>query len=672
MNKTLTINLGGYVFHIDEIAFETLSNYIIAIKGHFANPETRNEIMSDVEARLADLFKIELAKGREVISEDDVAKVISVMGNPEDFGDDSENKGEKPFSNPSAFDFGIPNRRRIFRDPDERVLGGICSGIANYFGFDPVWLRLIWALSFFIFGFGLLLYIILWIILPSAKTTAEKLEMRGEPVNLQNIEKQVKEEMKDLENRVKTFGKGAKKWSQIGGQSRLTDFITDLFRLLGQIILGILKFVGGFVGLTLLIIACVFGVIFLSSVFGTMDIVNVNLNGQSFGLDIPEILNRIFVSESDKNITSIALILFALVPIFLLFYLGIRLLFKIQHNVFISWIIAALIISGITLLILPLKNLRKETKALYVTREKVAINSNLDTLFLESDPKTHSLLIPDFNDSQDGDINIKGNWNILLENETPVLVGLTHLNVVQSQSDSTWFEVIRSAKGPTKESAETRAKKIDYGISQREGKLVVNGFFTLAENEKLRNQKLTVLLHLAKGKTVFLSPNIGPIIYDLKNLSNTYDNTMLGHYWTMTMNGLACKDFQNSKSENAEEEEEEDWDGKGEITETEEIDLGNGKKEIRVKVTERNGRVTETTEIDLGGGKKEVQVKVIDKNGTLETENISAPKPPASPKIKYKKEIRIEKRNEKQESLNKFEHPKNLFERLLNNLEGLV
>ena len=95
----------------------------------------------------------------------------------------------------------------MFRDPDDKILGGVCSGIANHFDFDPLYLRGAFAVLFFAFGSGFLLYILLWIIIPKAQTTAEKLEMRGEPINVDNIKRSVEEELNDVKNRVNDLGK---------------------------------------------------------------------------------------------------------------------------------------------------------------------------------------------------------------------------------------------------------------------------------------------------------------------------------------------------------------------------------------------------------------------------------------------------------------------------------
>ena len=97
---------------------------------------------------------------------------------------------------------GGKRSKRFFRDPDEKVIAGVCSGIAAYFHLDPVWVRLIFVISIFFGGFGFLLYMIFWIIVPEAETTSDKLEMRGEKINISNIEKSVREELNELRSRV--------------------------------------------------------------------------------------------------------------------------------------------------------------------------------------------------------------------------------------------------------------------------------------------------------------------------------------------------------------------------------------------------------------------------------------------------------------------------------------
>jgi len=205
MNKLLFVNIGGLVFQIDESAFRKLDNYLNSIRRKYASTAEGEEIIRDIENRVAELFTQAVGE-RGAIMDNHVDEVIGVMGAPDAFEDPSfqeqaQRSGEqKP-----------PRASRFFRDKDNHILGGVCSGIAARFDMDPLWIRLLFLIAFFFGGSGFLLYIILWIIIPEAKTTAEKLEMRGEKVDISNIERTVRDgakqfgdKMQDLGNEVKT------------------------------------------------------------------------------------------------------------------------------------------------------------------------------------------------------------------------------------------------------------------------------------------------------------------------------------------------------------------------------------------------------------------------------------------------------------------------------------
>jgi phage shock protein PspC (stress-responsive transcriptional regulator) len=202
MKKTYTINISGTVFYIEDEAYEKLNSYIANLKKHFGNNEEGKEIVSDIEARIAELFNSRKSEEEEVINSEWVNEVIKTMGVPEDFTE-TEDEEQSTFSK--------SRKRRLYRDPDHKVIGGVCSGLAAYFNIDPVVMRLIFVVLFLINGLGLLLYIILWIAVPEAKTTAQRLEMRGKEANIENIEKWIKKEYQEIESRVKKFSWRKKK-----------------------------------------------------------------------------------------------------------------------------------------------------------------------------------------------------------------------------------------------------------------------------------------------------------------------------------------------------------------------------------------------------------------------------------------------------------------------------
>ncbi len=200
MKKTITINLGGVVFSIDEDAYELLKEYLDKIEGHFSDEGERQDIMSDIESRIAELFSDGQNSGNRPVTLKDVEKVIEIMGEPVDIADSAENSGDGQSQSSSSA--GRKNRR-IYRDTDNRVLGGVCSGMATYWSIDVIWIRIIFVILAIMALSGFLVYLLLWLVIPPAVTTAQKLEMRGEPVNISNIGRAVKDEFNNVRKNLK-------------------------------------------------------------------------------------------------------------------------------------------------------------------------------------------------------------------------------------------------------------------------------------------------------------------------------------------------------------------------------------------------------------------------------------------------------------------------------------
>ena len=194
MKITVSINLGGYSFNIDEDAYAELKRYLKNLELHFAGEESSSEILSDIESRMAELFRSKLTNYKQVINIEDVYQVITVLGTPEDISDTE---------GPSARDkFSSPGYHRMYRDTDHRVIGGVCAGIAAFWDIELWLVRLIFFVLAMM-GVGILIYLILYIVLPEAKTTAEKIAMKGNPVNIHNIKDSVKQEFDTVRKNMK-------------------------------------------------------------------------------------------------------------------------------------------------------------------------------------------------------------------------------------------------------------------------------------------------------------------------------------------------------------------------------------------------------------------------------------------------------------------------------------
>jgi phage shock protein PspC (stress-responsive transcriptional regulator) len=195
MKITLSINLGGYSFNIDEDAYGELKRYLKNLEMHFAGEESSSEILSDIEARMAELFRARLTTYKLVITMDDVRYTISILGNPEDFSDEEGRTAGQKFS--------TPGYHRMYRDPDKRIIGGVCAGMGAYWSIEPWIVRIIFIVLTMMGGLGILIYLILYIVLPEAKTTSQKIEMKGDPVNIKNITDSVKNEFDNVRKNMK-------------------------------------------------------------------------------------------------------------------------------------------------------------------------------------------------------------------------------------------------------------------------------------------------------------------------------------------------------------------------------------------------------------------------------------------------------------------------------------
>jgi len=243
MKKTININLAGFVFYIDEDAYEELQKYLKNIKTYLGNTEGREEIIDDIESRIAELFS---EKQKQVITLIEVSEVIEVMGQPEDYMSEDETEQKTSYKS---------SNKRLYRDPDSTVLGGVCSGIGHYLSIDAIWIRLIF-LAMVWSGVSILFYFILWAIIPKAETTAQKLEMKGKAATFSNIEDYVRkgyENVKDDFKNVDFKGAGEKaKQGASGFFALIGELISKLFSALGKVLSFIANILGKLLGVIIL------------------------------------------------------------------------------------------------------------------------------------------------------------------------------------------------------------------------------------------------------------------------------------------------------------------------------------------------------------------------------------------------------------------------------------
>ena len=481
MNKTISINLGGFFFHIDEDAYQKLSRYFDAVKRSLS-PDGRDEIMKDIESRIAELFQERLKNDKQVVGLSEIEEVISIMGQPEDYKIDDE-KTSYQSSSSSSTNFYYPSKR-LYRDKENGMIGGVMAGLGHYLGVDSLWLRILMVILFFGFGTGLFVYIVLWILVPEAITTTQKLEMKGQPITISNIEKKVKEGFDDITSKfsnidhekiANTAKSGA---SRIG--SSIEEVITTIFKVFAKIIGSFILF---FSAIALL------GIIISSIIM-------------IFSSTMPEnyILNHIQTPIGLETPLWAQGILFLLgfgIPLFFLFILGLKLMVNnvrsignyLKYSLLAVWIIAVGII--ISLGINEASQLAFDGKSVQKEVITIAPTDTLKIKFKNNDFYSKSIYRNhDFKITQD-----EGDNEIIYSNNVSI-------EIKETDAAAPYMLIEKLANGKSTSQAKKRAEKIKYEYKIEGNTIILDNYLLTAVENKFRGQEVEIYLYLPKG-TIF-------------------------------------------------------------------------------------------------------------------------------------------------------------------------
>jgi phage shock protein PspC (stress-responsive transcriptional regulator) len=518
MKKTVNINLGGIIFHIDEDVFERLNSYLASIKILYKDEEGCEEIASDIEARIAELLQ---EKNIQIISQDDVDSIISIMGEPETYEGTEEQESYEHSSETSS-----KTKKRIYRDKDNEVIGGVCSGIASYFDIDPVIIRLLFVLGLFMGG-GVLVYIILWAIIPEAKTTTEKLQMKGEAVNAENIKKTIQKEFENLKSTIEKVDASNQK-------NKVKSMFQNIIRFFLNIIAYLFKFIGKFLGVILLIVGVSLCFMIVTNLFGSHTSL-IHINGNNIhALNLNQFFPLIFDGGKLSGLAALGLILFIGIPVVQIIWLAIRILFSIpKQSATTRSIMAGFWIIGL----ICLGYLGTQVAANFHSQSynitKVELSATTDTLSLELTDNDY------FNTHQR---SVSYHYDDDLET---LLTTDVSLDIQKATGDQFELKMKKSSNGESQKQAKINASKIHYNYTIEDDILYFNNYLNLEEDEGFRFQSLELTLYVPEGKTVYLDPSLKHFIYNVDNVTDTYDKRMVNHSWKMEHSGLTCTDCNN-------------------------------------------------------------------------------------------------------------------------------
>lgn len=415
------------------------------------------------------------------------------MGQPEDY----RIEGDNPIETATEFSY-IKQSKKLYRDEENAVIGGVLAGLGHYFGIDKAWLRVLLLIMVFAWGTGFVAYIILWIAMPAAKTRSEKLEMRGEPVTISNIEKKVREEIETLSEKIKSTDlEGVKKGFQTNS-NKLKDAFGDI---LGSIFNIITKVIGALMIITSIAILIVFLIGVLA--FGTSNFENFPFHS------FIELGNF-----TDYPIWFFGILFYLAVGIPSLFILlvGIKIVAptsksigNIAKYVLLSiWIIAIGILISI--------GVKQASEYAYDGRvfEKQIINLN---------PKDTLLIKFVNNDYYSKDINDYIEFNVTKDSLGQDVVYSNSISFQIEKTDELlpYIKINKEAKGNSFENANTRAGKIKYGFKIIGNQLILDNYLITELKDKYRDQKVEINLYLPKG--TFFKVNSSVKNYDFSDNS---------------------------------------------------------------------------------------------------------------------------------------------------------
>jgi Putative stress-responsive transcriptional regulator len=622
MKKVININFQGRVIPIEETAYDILKQYVESLRRYFANEEGRDEIINDIESRIAELFSERLKKGATCITDEDVQSVIAGMGRPEDFdaefAETATGSSQQSQSTGAGSTFtGAPGgaaRGRLYRNADDKIIAGVCSGLANYFRIDPVIMRIIFAVLLFTGGSGLLVYLILWIVVPSqsiqsnitkrlyrssddkviagvcgglaaylnistwvprlifalpfiigllsgtfnwwwdgwdfwagprivtgslgstlfityiilwiavpvAVTAAEKLEMRGERVDLNSIRNTVKEDLESFKSRAQHWGNEVRQTAQDLGQKARAMGQSEQLKNFGAEAASTARSAGSGIG-------HIIGVLFKAFFLFLVGIIALSLFGVMMGLlfgGFAMFPVKAFLLEGfwQNLLAWLTLILFLGVPLIALITWLIRRIMGVRsRNHYLGYVFGTLWFIGIASAALLAGSLARSFRRGPAVEENISITQ----------PSTGKMILDVSNDNvryryydnEWFDWGFEGDWPFYGANDDSLRLNSVRINIAKSRDSDFHVKKVKFSRGNSPSHASMLAEKINFNITQQDSMLLLPRGFGISRHDKFRNQQVLVLVEVPVGKRIFLDRSISKYSwFDIRyNARSGYD-----------------------------------------------------------------------------------------------------------------------------------------------------
>jgi phage shock protein PspC (stress-responsive transcriptional regulator) len=503
MKKNFSVNIGGRIFNIDDDAYECLNNYLARLRNFFKTDQGSQEIIADIEMRIAELLDQQKENGQPIITLKHIEDVIANMGEPDQL---SDTETEKPKNAP-----GIKTRGKLYRDPDNRQIGGVAAGIAAWFGIDPVWVRLIFAAFTLFYAVGIIVYVVLWLILPVAQTTSEKLEMQRQSININT-----------LRNELVSAGTGIQKTGNTILQT-LGTFIRFVTEVVARVITFLLLLLGRLAGLVLLL-----GVIAMFIGISAASLVRDQMNMGNYQLDTTTLVNALqwLIPGPDVRwliYITIALLLVAITG--LLIYTGLRLLLKwppLRWQVVIVFVL--LLVAGILTGVGAVFQYARSSEKIASVTKRQSIVMKAKHIHLASGPNDHrQYFMPLAGDTLPANVSY--------------VLGEINLSIRPVPADSLFITFIQAASAWQDTQASGYAANIAFNYKLQDTLVTINPYFMFPYSDGMRYQKMDVIVGIPINTIVEIDE---PLRWRA-NYSDFIDQARNGGTLIMTTSGLTLK-----------------------------------------------------------------------------------------------------------------------------------
>lgn len=523
MKKTLNINIGNSIIHLEEDAYELLTNYLMEVKTHFGKSADDFEIVNDIENRIAEMF-IDMLRTQEkqVIELEDVQVVISLMGSVKDFEEQPE---EEPVTGQQTH--AAYAERKIYRDTEDTVVAGVCSGLSHYLRVDVSILRVIAVLSVLLGGSGLIAYLILWIVLPQASSRAEKMAMKGEAVNLQGFKRNFEEELSGLKGNLQQAGDNLQPLIKRSG-----SFISEFIAVLSQFFHGAGRRIFKLIAVVIAITGSLLLVAALIAVAAVMGFYDGSIN-EVFPINILD------VSYSTGFIISVFIVF--VIPLFALILFSIKIAFNTTGiNKTVSYGLLLIWLGGLSAGIFYVAKITSEFKEEATFAQTIPVKPYSVYHLTLDNVMTFSK-----EDSLQYQLNAEGAQGRIIKNDRNGLFDVPrNVRITIERTEGTVPSIVKSyrSSGVNFETALYNAKNIQYNFIQQDSVLKFSPEIELKNKVNWRDQRVEIVFKVPVGVRVDIDRALDRYLQDYSLWDCGDEENGDGPYQgIMTSEGLKCR-----------------------------------------------------------------------------------------------------------------------------------